>query len=146
MAPERLDKLARESVKARLLNESVTLACLNCGWVSSVRNKDLPDKPKCPICGSERLGVLRMDEERVKQIVERWRSGRARSEDEEVIQHINRTAELVSRYGKLAVLALSSRVRIDEIEEFLPRISSMDKLVLVIHELERRELKRRFME
>jgi len=146
MAPERLDKLVRESVKARLLNESVTLVCLNCGWVSSVRNKDLPDKPKCPVCGSERLGVLRMDEERVKQIVERWRSGRARSEDEEVIQHINRTAELVSRYGKLAVLALSSRVRIDEIEEFLPRISSMDKLVLVIHELERRELKRRFME
>jgi Lhr-like helicases len=146
MAPERLDKLVRESVKARLLNESVTLVCLNCGWVSSVRNKDLPDKPKCPVCGSERLGVLRMDEERVKQIMERWRSGRARSEDEEVIQYINRTAELVSRYGKLAVLALSSRVRIDEIEEFLPRISSMDKLVLVIHELERRELKRRFME
>ncbi len=146
MAPERLDKLVRESVKARLLNESMTLVCLNCGWVSSVRNKDLPDRPRCPKCGSERLGALKVDEEKVRQVVERWREGKARSEDNEVIEYINRTAELVSKYGKLAVLALSSRVRIDDIEEFLPKIGDIDKLVLVVHELEKRELRRRFME
>ncbi|MFB6471187.1 MAG: helicase-related protein [Vulcanisaeta sp. AZ3] len=146
MAPEKLDKLVKESVKARLLNESVTLVCLNCGWIGSVRNKDLPDKPKCPNCGSERLGVLRLDEERVRPVIERWREGRARSEDEEIIQRVNRTADLVSKFGKLAVLALSSRVKIEDIEEFLPKINNIDKLVLVIHELERRELKRRFME
>ena len=146
MAPEKLDKLIRESVKARLLNESVTLVCTNCAWVGSVRNKDLPDRPKCPVCGSDRLGVLKIDEERARQLVERWRSGKARSEDEEVIRRINRTADLVSRYGKLAVLALSSRARIDEIEEFLPKVNDLDSLVVVIHELERRELKRRFME
>ncbi len=146
MAPERLDKLVRESVKARLLNESMTLVCLNCGWVGSARNKDLPDRPRCPKCGSERLGALKIDEEKIRQIVERWREGKARSEDNEIIEYINRTAELVGRYGKLAVLALSSRVRIDDIEEFLPRIGDVDKLVLVVHELEKRELRRRFME
>ncbi len=146
MAPERLDKLVRESVKARLLNESVTLVCLNCGWVGSARNKDLPDKPRCPNCGSERLGALRIDEEKIRQVVERWREGRTRSDDDEIIQYINRTAELVSKYGKLAVLALSSRVRIDDIEEFLPKIGNIDRLVLVVHELEKRELRRRFME
>ncbi len=146
MAPERLDKLVRESVKARLLNESITLVCLNCGWVGSMRNKDLPDKPRCPKCGSERLGALKIDEEKVRQVIERWREGKARSDDNEVIQYVNRTAELVSRYGKLAVLALSSRVRIDDIEEFLPKINNIDRLVLIVHELEKRELKRRFME
>ncbi|MGC8607339.1 MAG: DEAD/DEAH box helicase [Vulcanisaeta sp.] len=146
MAPERLDKLVRESVKARLLNESMTLVCLNCGWVGSVRNKDLPEKPKCPRCGSERLGALKIDEEKIRQIVERWREGRAKSDDNELIQYIGKTAELVSKHGKLAVLALSSRVRIDDIEEFLPKINDVDKLVLVIHELEKRELRRRFME
>ncbi|WP_367834517.1 hypothetical protein [Vulcanisaeta sp. JCM 16159] len=146
MAPDKLDKLVRESVKARLLNESMTLVCLNCGWVGSVRNKDLPDRPKCPNCGSEKLGALRIDEERVKQVVERWREGKAKSEDNELIEYINRTAELVGKYGKLAVLALSSRVRIDDIEEFLPKISDIDKLVLIIHDLEKRELRRRFME
>ncbi|WP_243679527.1 hypothetical protein [Vulcanisaeta souniana] len=112
----------------------------------SARNKDLPDKPKCPNCGSERLGALRVDEEKIRQVVERWREGRVRSDDEEIIQYINRTADLVGKYGKLAVLALSSRVRIDDIEEFLPKISNIDRLVLVIHELEKRELRRRFME
>ncbi|WP_048057268.1 DEAD/DEAH box helicase [Vulcanisaeta moutnovskia] len=146
MAPERLDKLVRESVKARLLNESMTLVCLNCGWVGSARNKDLPEKPKCPRCGSERLGALKIDEEKIRQIVERWREGRAKSDDNELIQYIGKTAELVSKHGKLAVLALSSRVRIDDIEEFLPKINDVDKLVLVIHELEKRELRRRFME
>ncbi|WP_069807147.1 DEAD/DEAH box helicase [Vulcanisaeta thermophila] len=146
MAPEKIDKLVRESLKARLLNESSTLVCLKCGWVGMFRNKDIPDKPTCPVCGSTRLGRTGLDEERIKQVLSRVSEGRARAEDEEIMRRLNETAELVEKYGKLAILALSSRVRLDEIKEFIPRIHDLDKLVIIIHELERRELKRRFME
>jgi len=146
MAPEKLDKLIREGIKARLLNDSNTIACLSCGWVSVVRNKELPERPRCPSCGSGRIGVARTSEEKVRQILQRLMSGRPRSEDEDVVRLLEESSRLVESYGRLAVLALSSKLRLNTIASILSRTRDLDELAQLIHVAEREELKRRFME
>jgi ATP-dependent Lhr-like helicase len=63
--PERMRAVLIESVKARLLNETCNFICTNCwNYMEMIRAKDLPDKPKCPRCGSQAIGLLKVEEER----------------------------------------------------------------------------------
>ncbi len=147
IAPERKDRLILESLKARLLNDSSTLVCLSCGWISVIRNKDLPEDIKCPICGNRRIGVLKVEEEKARQLTEKARKGKARAEEEPLVKRLLESAELVSHYGRKAVLALSSRIsNFDRIREILEKAEGLDELVELIHEAEKEELRSRFLE
>jgi ATP-dependent Lhr-like helicase len=51
--PERMRAVLIESARARLLNETCNFICTNCwNYMEMIRVKDLPEKPKCPKCGS----------------------------------------------------------------------------------------------
>ena len=51
--PEKMRAVLVAAAKARLLNESGNFVCTNCwDYMETIRIKDLPDKPKCPRCGS----------------------------------------------------------------------------------------------
>jgi ATP-dependent Lhr-like helicase len=59
---------------------------------------------------------------------------------------LEESSRLVMEYGKLAVMALSSKLRLTVIRELLSRSRDLDELAHLIHVAEKEELRRRFME
>ena len=144
--PERMRAVLVESAKARLLNETGNFICTNCwSYSEMIRIKDLPDKPKCPRCGSNSLGMLKVDEDKSLTLVEK--RGEKLAKPEEKLREIaEETAELVQKYGKIAIVALSAR-RVDtkDVAAILQKESKpSDKFYELILEAERRSLSRRF--
>ncbi len=70
------------AAKARLLNETGNFVCTNCwDYMETIRIKDLPDKPKCPRCGSFALGMLKVDEEKALPLIEKKGEHLAKNEE-----------------------------------------------------------------
>jgi ATP-dependent Lhr-like helicase len=107
--PERMRAVLVESAKARLLNETGNFVCTgNWDYLEMIRIKDLPDKPKCPRCGSFALGLLKVDEEKALPLVEKKGFGLTKSE-EKLLLYAKQSAQLIEKYGKVAAVALSAR-------------------------------------
>ena len=144
--PERMRAVLVESAKARLLNETGNFICTNCwSYMEMIRVADLPDKPKCPHCGSNSLGLLKVEEERADPLIEK--KAQKLTKDEERLKGIaEETAKLIEKYGKPAAVALSARkVRIDEIERVLSKESRMsENFFEMVLEVERKALSKRF--
>ncbi len=144
--PERLRAVLVESAKARLLNETGNFVCTNCwDYMEMIRIKDLPDKPKCPRCGSLAIGLLKVEEEKAMPLVEKKGVGLAKSEEK--MQHVaKQSAKLIERYGKAAAVALSARrVQASDIAAVLekePKLS--DGFYELVLEAERKVLSKRF--
>lgn len=144
--PERLKAVLIESAKARLLSEVRTFICVNCwDYLEMIRMKDLPDRLKCPKCGSNALGALDRDEEEVYSLVEKRGEGLTKAE-EKLKKEAMDAAKLIIRYGKPAAVALTGRglkasdvVNILDVER---KIS--DSFFELIIEAERRALKRKW--
>jgi ATP-dependent Lhr-like helicase len=143
--PEKMRAVLIAAAKARLLNETGNFICTNCwDYMETIRVKDLPDKPKCPRCGSFRLGMLKVEEEKALPLIEK-RDHLAK--DEEKLQvYAKQTAELIEKYGKAAAVALSARrVYLSDIADVLskePKLS--DKFYELVMEAERKSLTKRF--
>jgi ATP-dependent Lhr-like helicase len=144
--PERMRAVLVESAKARLLNETDGFLCTNCWtYMAMLKVRDLPDKPKCPRCGSSAIGILRVEEEKLLPIVEK--QGQKLTKTEQKLQgQALQSAKLVERYGKAAVVALSARrVQPSDVKEVLekqPRIN--DRFYELVLEAERKVLSKRF--
>ena len=107
--PDRMRAVLVESAKARLLNETGTFVCTNCwDYLEMTRVKDLPDKPKCPRCGSFGVGVLKVAEERAFPLVDKKGQKLTQAEERLRVRAVE-TGQLVRKYGKAAVVALSGR-------------------------------------
>jgi ATP-dependent Lhr-like helicase len=144
--PERMRVVLVESAKARLLNETGNFICTNCwSYSEMIRIRDLPDKPKCPRCGSGALGLLKVEEEKSLNIVEKHGEKLAKPE-EKLRELAEETAELIAKYGKLAAIALSARrANPKEIAAVLQREPKpSDKFYELVLEVERKALSRRF--
>ncbi len=143
---ERMKQILVESAKARLLNEVRTFVCTqNWDYLEMVRINDLPDQPACPKCGSTALGVFSREEDQIRSLVEKSGEKLTKAE-QKLLERALETAELVSRYGKPAAVALAGRrVRTDDALGVLrqERVLSDHFFELVI-EAERDALKRRF--
>jgi ATP-dependent Lhr-like helicase len=144
--PERMRAVLVESAKARLLNETGNFICTNCwSYSEMIRIRDLPEKPKCPRCGSTALGLLKVEEEKMLSLVDKKGEKLAKSE-EKLREHAVETAELISKYGKTAALALSGRKVYAKdaaaVLEKEPKPS--DKFYELVMEAERKALSRRF--
>jgi ATP-dependent helicase Lhr and Lhr-like helicase len=144
--PERMRAVLVESAKARLLNETGNFVCTNC-WTYSemIRIADLPDKPKCPHCGSQALGMLKVEEDRVCPIIEK--KALKLTKDEEFLKTIaEETARLLWKYGKPAAVALSARkIKASNVESVLEKEPKMtDKFYEMVLEIERKVLSKRF--
>jgi ATP-dependent Lhr-like helicase len=144
--PERMRAVLIESVKARLLNETCNFICTNCwSYLEMARAKDLPEKPKCPHCGSGAIGLLKVEEERLLPIVEKKGEKLTKSE-EKLKKQALQTAQLIEKYGKAAVVALCARkVSPSEVKDVLqeePKLN--DKFYELVLEAERKALSKRF--
>jgi ATP-dependent Lhr-like helicase len=144
--PERMRAVLVESAKARLLSETSGFLCTNCwSYVEMLKTKDLPDKLKCPRCGSSAIGLLRVEEERLLPIVEKQGQKPTKAEEKLQVQAVQ-TARLIERYGKAAAVVLSARrVQPSEAKEVLekqPRIN--DRFYELVLEAERKALSKRF--
>jgi ATP-dependent Lhr-like helicase len=144
--PERMRAVLVESAKARLLNETGNFICTN-SWDYSemIRIKDLPDQPRCPRCGSQALGLLKVEEEQAFPLMDK--KGQKLTKAEEKLQtQALQTAELIAKYGKPAAVALSARrVRPQEIAAVLEKEPKLtDRFYELVLEAERKALSKRF--
>jgi len=143
---ERMKLILVESAKARLLNEVRTFACTqNWDYMEMIRINDLPDKPTCPKCGSTALGVFSKEEDQIRSLVEK-RGEKLTKSEQKLLEQALETAELMSRYGKPAAIALSGRrVRTDDALRLLREEHGVsDRFFELVIEAERNALKRRF--
>jgi len=144
--PERMKRILIESAKVRLLSEASTFVCTDCwSYVQMVTVKNLPEKIRCPICGSTRVGLLRVEEEKVLPLIEK-RGEKLTKEERKLKEAALETARLISKYGRAAALALSGRkLTVKDCEEILSKESRLsDRFFELIIEAERKALKRRF--
>jgi ATP-dependent Lhr-like helicase len=144
--PQRMRAVLVESAKARLLNETGTFVCTNCwDYLEMIRVNDLPDRPKCPRCGSFSVGLLKVDEERAYPLIEKKAQKLTQSEKRLHLWAVE-TGTLLCKYGKAAVVALSARrVRSMDVERVLekePKLS--DRFYELVLEAERKALSKRF--
>jgi ATP-dependent Lhr-like helicase len=144
--PERMRAVLVESAKARLLNETGNFVCTNCwDYMEMIRIKDLPDRPKCPRCGSQAIGFLKVDEEGALPLVEKKGQRLAMAEEKLQMQALQ-TAELMAKYGKAAAVALSARkVQSSDIAKVLEKEPKLtDRFYELVLEAERKALSKRF--
>ncbi|MEM3641990.1 MAG: helicase-related protein, partial [Candidatus Bathyarchaeia archaeon] len=144
--PERMRAVLIESAKARLLNETCNFICTNCwSYMEMIRAKDLPQKPKCPRCGSTAIGLLKVEEEKALSLIEK--KGEKLTKSEEKLQkQALQTAKLLTKYGKAAAVALCARkVQPSDIKEILEKESELnDKFYELVLEAERTTISKRF--
>jgi ATP-dependent Lhr-like helicase len=144
------DKMTRiiiESARARLLNETRTLACLGrMDHVETARIKELPEKLVCPRCDSTELGVLDRNEEEVWQELSREKPGITR-EGPRWWERGKASAKLVSMYGRRgAIVAAAKRVDFTEAWDLLAETpGESDEFYERVVEAERNALKKRFI-
>lgn len=141
--PERLKFLAMASAKARLLGEVRTFACTQCKrHVEEHQICELDEHPKCPRCGSSKLGMVEELVEEVQRAIELAERGRKVALWQELLE----SAKLISQYGKPAALALVGRgitpARAGEILAKEPKFSN--KFLELLLQKEREALFRRF--
>lgn len=144
--PERMRAVLIESAKARLLSEAACFVCANCwGYVETLRAKDLPDRPRCPKCGSYSIGLLKVEEERALPLVEKEGIGLTRTE-EMLREHAVQTSKLIEKYGKPAAVALlAKRVTPAEIMKVLEKEQKLtDRFYELVLEEERKAISKKF--
>ena len=144
--PERMRAVLIESAKARLLNETRVFVCTNCwDYIEMVQARELPDRPKCPKCGSTALGLLRVEERKALPLIEKKGEKLTKSE-EKLRRQALQTARLIDKYGKPAVVALCARrVRASDVEEVLQKEHRLtDRFYELVLEAERKAISKRF--
>jgi ATP-dependent Lhr-like helicase len=144
--PERMRAVLIESAKARLLNETSSFLCTNCwSYMEMLKAKDLPDKPKCPRCGSTTIGLLKVEEEKVLPIIEKKGAKLTKSE-ERLQHHAQQTSELISKYGKPAAVALTARrVQPSDVRDVLQKEHRLtDRFYELVLDAERKAISKRF--
>ncbi len=144
--PERMRAVLIQSAKARLLNETSSFLCTNCwDYVEMLKPKDLPDRPTCPRCGSAAIGILRVEEEKSLPIIEK-RGEKLTKNEERLRHHATLAAQLISKYGKSAAVALSARrVQPSDVREVLEKEPKLnDRFYELVLEAERKAISKRF--
>ena len=144
--PERMRAVLVESAKARLLSETSSFLCTNCwGYLEMLRVKELPEKPKCPRCGSGAIGLLRVEEDKVLPIIEK--KGEKLTQSEEKLQkRALQNAQLISKYGKAAAVVLTARrVQASDAVEVLEKDARLDdRFFELVLEVERKAISKGF--
>ncbi len=105
--PPTADQAVLATLKRRLEQDEVILACMNCrSWKSKTVVSRVPDVPQCPKCGARLIAALKPYEGDAYDIV----SKKKKTEEEKAIeQRLFRNANIVLSSGKKAVIALSAR-------------------------------------
>jgi ATP-dependent Lhr-like helicase len=144
--PERMRAVLVESAKARLLSETCSFLCTSCwNYLEMIRVNQLPDKPKCPRCGSTSIGLLKVEEEKALPLIEK-KGERLTQSEEKLQKQALQTAQLMAKYGKTAAVALSARrIQPSDITEVLTKETRLnDEFYEFVLEAERKAMAKRF--
>ncbi|MFB6074428.1 MAG: DEAD/DEAH box helicase [Haloarculaceae archaeon] len=107
LAPEDADASVVQTVRERIQNDRVLLACLHCKeWDRRKQVRRVRDQPTCPECGSTRIAALNPWADEVLTAV---RADERDGEHEKMTRRAYRAASLVQSHGKRAVIALAAR-------------------------------------
>jgi ATP-dependent Lhr-like helicase len=110
-----------------------------------IRIKDLPDKPKCPRCGSNAIGLLKAEEEKVFPLIEK-KNERLTQTEEKLQKQAIQTAQLIAKHGKTAAVALCARkIQPSDIVDLLEKEHKLnDRFYELVLEAERKAISKRF--
>jgi len=146
--PERMHRVIIKYVKARLLDESLTFVCTNCWrYAEIMRINDVEtEQLRCPECKSNRIGALKADENEIRKEIRKSRSKVKSMKGSKLITEAIKSAELISTYGKAALLSLAGKgVKVSDAAEILKKEKAVNEnLVELIIDSEKEVLKRRF--
>jgi len=145
--PESMSRIIVESARARLLNETRILACLNClKHMEANRMRNLPEELHCPKCGSTEMGIFDRSMEEVMAAASRARRGTPRKAAR-WWERGRDSSKLVSIYGRrAAIVAAAKRVDFTEAWDLLAETEGeSNRFFERIVEAEREALKRRFI-
>jgi ATP-dependent Lhr-like helicase len=107
LSPENADQSVIDTVRERLHEDRVLLACLHCQeWDRRQQVRRVPDQPECPACGSTQVTALNPWADEVLEAV---RAEEKDEDQEKATERAYRAASLVQSHGKQAVLALAAR-------------------------------------
>ena len=146
--PERMHRVILKYVNARLLDESLTFVCTNC-WrytaVERINDVELGGM-QCPECESKKIGALKADETEVRRGVSKGKEKSKSKKASKLFEDAVQSAELISSYGKAALLALAGKwLSIADAREILKKEDAVNEhLTELIIESEKEVLKRRF--
>jgi ATP-dependent Lhr-like helicase len=143
--PERMKRVVLMAVRGRLLGEPWLAVCTECyEYYEQLAVKELPEEPKCPVCGSKLIGLTKHSREEVLGLIAR-RGKPINRKERRIMAELKRNAVLVSKYGRAAAIALSARgLTLKEITRILEeeRGESM-RLIELLIEAEKKALQKR---
>ncbi|MEM4176045.1 MAG: DEAD/DEAH box helicase [Nitrososphaeria archaeon] len=148
--PERLKHIIVQVVKARLLEEAFTVVCTECwNYIDNFRVKRLLYGISCPKCGSKKIGLSQEDEEKIKRLAYKMKTGTIKPPKQlkRVYRRIVKTAQIIEKYGGIASFAIAEpTLTLKDVEEILEKHKIFsDELVNKIIEVSKRNLKKRFI-
>jgi len=144
--PDKITRIIVESAKARILNETRTLACLTKrDHVETHRIKELPEKIECPRCGSTELGIFDRNIDEVYQELGKEKPGIKRT-GERWWERGKDASKLISMYGRRgAIVATAKRVDFTEAWDLLAETEGeSEEFYERVVDAERNALKRGF--
>ncbi|MEF8913070.1 DEAD/DEAH box helicase [Natronomonas sp.] len=107
LSPENADASVIETVKERIQEDRVLLACLHCNdWDRRQQVHRVDDQPECPKCESTRIAALNPWAD---EVLESVKSGDKDDEQQKQTERAYKAASLVQSHGKKAVIALAAR-------------------------------------
>ena len=143
---EGMKKLVLTSVKTRLLYESWIQACTECfEYYNSVYVKDIDEKPICPVCGSNKIGVAKCELEDILGLIAR-KGKPVNRKERRILAELKRNSVLIQKYGRPAVIVLSARgLTLKEVVNILNQENKESmKLIELIIDAEKKALQKRF--
>ena len=144
--PERMKRVILMAVRGRLLGEPWLAVCTDCWeYYQQIVVKELPDRPRCPVCGSRMIGLTRRSREEVLGLIARKGKPINRKE-RRIMAELKRNAVLVSKYGRAAAMALSAKgLTLKEVVKILEEEpAESTRLIELLIEAEKKALQRRF--
>ena len=143
---EKMKRILLESAKARLLNESRTLACPRCfDFAEIIRIKDMPEKFNCPKCHSGKLGITAETPDSIERISKK-KARHLSDREDRLIKEIKESSLLLKKYGKPAAYIFAGRrMTAADARSVLRRTHRIsDRFFEAIMEQEKKVLRRRF--
>jgi len=107
MPPPTADQAVISTLRRRIEQQEIILACMNCRkWKSRTVTGRVQDPPVCPRCGARLIAVLKPWEEPLYAIAGKKEKS---TEEKAVESRLIRNANIVLSGGKKAVIALSAK-------------------------------------
>ncbi|HJJ48006.1 MAG TPA: DEAD/DEAH box helicase [Methanocorpusculum sp.] len=107
VTPPGEDQAIIESVKHRISEQDIILACMHCkSWKTHTKTGRVTEQPVCPVCGARLIAVLKPYEE---QAYAALRKKTLTTGEKEAAERMLRNANMVLSSGTKAIVALSGR-------------------------------------